>query len=272
MNNDAIGVFDSGVGGLTAVKELNRLMPNENIVYFGDIARVPYGSRSKETILRYAEQDIKFLKTKNVKMIIAACGTVSSVVPKDFEKEIKFTGVVTPSAQAACCATNNNRIGIIGTSASINSGAYMRAIKNLKPDAFIRGVACPLFVPLVENGFTERDNKITRAVAELYLKPLIEAEVDTIIMGCTHYPIIKDIIADVVGEKVRLISAGQEAAKLVYAELTAAGMLTDREEKGENQYFVSDSTELFTENAKIFLEHPVNEGVFKVDIDTLTNL
>lgn len=272
MNNDAIGVFDSGTGGLTAVKELNRLLPNENIIYFGDIARVPYGTRSKETVLKYAEQDIRFLKKKKVKMIIAACGTVSTVVPKDFETEIKFTGVVIPAVQAACSATKNGRIGVIGTTASIKSGAYGRAIRNLRPDAFVVGNPCPLLVPLVENGFIERDNKVTKMVVEKYLKPITDAGADTIIMGCTHYPIIKDIIGDTVGKGIKLISAGEEAAKLVCAELTASEMLTEREEKGTNQYYVSDSTELFTEIAGIFLGHTIKDEVSEVNIDELTSL
>lgn len=274
MNNAPIGVFDSGLGGLTAVKELNRILPHENIVYFGDTARLPYGSRSRETILKYAEQDVKFIKQHNVKYIIAACGTVSSAVGQDthFGGDIPFTGVVLPAAQAASTATRTGRIGVIGTSATIKSGAYGRAIRAINPEVSVIGNACPLFVHLVECGFTARDNKITRLAAEQYLKPIRDENVDVLIMGCTHYPVIKDIIADYMGSDVTLISPGEEAAKHVLAALTESESLADREEAGEIKYYSSDSPEMFAENAHSFLGGQFGGNVERVSIDELTSL
>ncbi len=267
MNNDAIGVFDSGIGGLTAVKELNSIMPNENIIYFGDTARIPYGSRSKETIIKYAEEDINFLKSHKIKMIIAACGTVSSTIgAKNMVDDIPFTGVLLPAAQAACGATRNGKIGVIGTYATIKSGSYAKTIKTIRPNTFVVGNPCPLLVHLVENGFTDRNNKVTIMVLEQYLEPIKNEGVDTLILGCTHYPIIKDIIADIMGDGVSLISPGEEAAKYTYNCLLEKEMLTDREDKGQNMFYVSDSVELFEENAKQFLGYKVDGDVKKADI------
>ena len=270
MNNDAIGVFDSGIGGLTAVKELNKILPNENIIYFGDTARIPYGSRSRETILKYAMQDTAFLRSHKIKMLIAACGTVSSIVgSKPLVEDIPYTGVLLPAAQAACGATKNGRIGVIGTVATIKSGSYAKIIKTIRPSSFVVGNSCPLFVPLVENGFTGIENKVTRMVAEQYLEPIKNEGVDTLILGCTHYPIISDIIADIMGDGVTLISSGEEAAKYAYNCLLEKDMLTEREEKGKNEFYVSDSVELFEENAKQFLGHKVEGEVFKGDVHNL---
>lgn len=267
MNNDAIGVFDSGIGGLTAVKELNKLLPNENIIYFGDTARVPYGSRSRETVMKYARQDVEFLRKHKIKMIIAACGTVSSVVgTKSLVTDIPFTGVILPAVQAACGATKNGRIGVIGTPATIKSGSFGKAVKNINPHAFVIGNPCPLFVHLVENGYTDRNNKITKLAAEEYLAPIKAEGVDTLILGCTHYPVIKDIISDIMGNDVTLISPGAEAAKYAQSCLMEKDMLSDRTESGKNTYYVSDSTELFEENAKHFLEHAVEGEVFSCSL------
>ncbi|MGN0612543.1 MAG: glutamate racemase [Porcipelethomonas sp.] len=267
MNNDAIGVFDSGIGGLTAVKELNQLLPNENIIYFGDTARVPYGSRSRETVLKYAKEDIAFLRKHKIKMIIAACGTVSSVVSaKPPVDDMPFTGVIHPTVQAACSATRNGRIGVIGTPATIRSGCYGKAIKSINPHARVIGNPCPLFVHLVENGYIQRDNPITILAAKEYLEPIKAEGVDTLILGCTHYPVIKDIIADIMGPDVKLISSGAEAAKFAYNCLMEKDMLSDREEKGKNTFYVSDSTALFEENAKNFLGHTVDGEVFSCSL------
>lgn len=271
MNNNAIGVFDSGLGGLTCVKELNKLIPNENIIYFGDNARVPYGARGKETILEYARQDIAFIKKHNVKMIIAACGTVSSVLGsgKTSDGDVAFSGVLLPAAQTACSVTKNGKIGVIGTDATIKSGSYGKAIRSIRPDVKVMGNSCPLFVPLVENGFTDRDNPVTKLVVEQYLSPLKKEGVDTLILGCTHYPIIRDTIADYMGETVTLISSGEEVAKYAYNMLLRNDMLTDREEVGTNTYYTSDSVELFEENAHAFLGNSINGKIYKVGIDEL---
>lgn len=271
MNHDAIGVFDSGIGGLTAVKELNRLLPHENIVYFGDTARIPYGTRSKETILTYANQDIAFLKKRGVKMIIAACGTVSSVIGASPEAagDIPFTGVLLPAAQAACGATKTGRIGVIGTPATIRSGSYGKAIRAIRPGTFVVGNACPLFVPLAENGFTARDNEVARLVAKQYLAPVIAENVDALILGCTHYPLLQDIIGDIMGDGVKLISPGEEAAKFAAALLTEREMLSEREEEGENTFYSSDSVELFSEHTKSFLGEELKGKVLKADLEEL---
>ena len=270
MNNDAIGVFDSGIGGLTAVKELNELLPNENIIYFGDTARIPYGTRSKETIIKYTNQATNFLKSHKVKMIIIACGTASSVLNAcEPITEIPFTGVVLPAVQAACGATRLGKIGVIGTPATIKSGSYGKAIRTIRPDTFVAGNPCPLFVPLVENGFVGKNNEVARLVAKQYLAPIIAEKVDTLILGCTHYPLLEDIIADIMGDGVTLISAGKEAAKYASAILTEKELLSDRTDLGTNEFYVSDSVEMFTDNAKHYLGHPVAGAVHKVDIDTL---
>ena len=262
MNNDAIGVFDSGVGGLTAVNELNKLMPNENIIYFGDTARIPYGRRSRETVLKYANEDIAFLRKHKIKMIIAACGTVSSVIgTSSLVDDMPFTGVLLPAAQAACSMTKNGKIGVIGTSATIRSGSFAKAIKTIRPGTSVIGNPCPLFVHLVENGYTDRNNKVTRLVAEEYLAPIKAEGVDTLILGCTHYPLIEDIIADYMGDSVTLISSGKEAAKYAEICLMEKDLLTDRTEKGCNKFYVSDSVELFEENARHFLRSEIKGEV-----------
>lgn len=266
-NNYAIGVFDSGMGGLTAVKELNVLLPGEDIIYFGDTARIPYGSRSRETVLKYAKEDVAFLKKHKIKMIIAACGTVSSVIgSKPLVEDMPFTGVLLPTAQAACATTKIGKIGVIGTPATIHSGSFGKAIKAINPHAKVIGNACPLFVHLVENGYTSKDCKITRLAAEEYLEPIKAEGVDTLILGCTHYPVIKDIIADIMGDHVKLISPGVEAAKYAQSCLMSADLLNENEDTGKNVFYVSDSKALFEENAKHFLEHPVSGEVFSCNL------
>lgn len=264
----AIGVFDSGMGGLTCVAEIMKLMPNENIIYFGDTARVPYGNRSRETILEYARQDVNFVKNHDVKMIIAACGTVSSAVgqAKDFGGGVPFTGVVIPAVQAACAATRSGRIGVIGTAATIRSGAYGKAIRTIRQDAVIIGNACPLFVPLVENGITDKDDIVVKTMVSRYLEPIKRENVDTLILGCTHYPLLRDAIAEYMGEGVKLISSGAEAAKYTMNMLAMNNMLSSRSENGHVTYFTSDSKELFESNAHAFIGS-LNGSVEQISID-----
>ncbi|WP_101908790.1 glutamate racemase [Marasmitruncus massiliensis] len=268
MDNRAIGIFDSGLGGLTTVKELRRLLPNEHIIYFGDNGRVPYGNRGRETIRKYAMQDIRLLLSHDVKLVIAACGTVSSMMTPEMQNSIglPFSGVVLPSAQAACAASSTGQIGVIGTTATVRSGAYGRAIRAIRPEARVFGNACPLFVPLVENGFIQPDNEITLKVAKLYLEPMIESNVDTLILGCTHYPIIYDIINQVLDYKVTLIDPGREVAKWAQNFLTSSGIL--REGEGSCEYYVSDSPELFSDTAAIFLGGDIQGEVEQIDIDS----
>ena len=255
MDNRAIGIFDSGLGGLTAVKEMRRLLPNENIIYFGDTARIPYGSRSKETIIKYAVQDIDFLLKQDVKVVLAACGTVSSTYPpSEAEKlNVPYLGVVEPAAVAAVAATKNHKIGIIGTKATVKSGSYGIAIKKMLPEVEIFQNACPLFVPVIEAGYIEKGNEITTILVKEYLTPLKDAGVDVIIMGCTHYPIIAEMISEVMGDGVTLISSGLESAKAVKHLLEANEAETTSKAAGISKFYVSDTPDSFVEIGGVFL-------------------
>lgn len=267
MSAQPIGVFDSGLGGLTAVKQLRAIMPHENIVYFGDTGRVPYGNRSVGTIRRYAAQDANFLLSNNVKMVIAACGTVSSAAPEVGENlPVPYTGVIAPTARAAAQATKNGRIGVIGTRATILSCSYKKEIEKINSDIKVFQKECPLFVPIVEEGFISLDDPIARLTVERYLEVLKKEKVDTIILGCTHYPILKAVIGEYVGSDVKLIDSGKETA--IYAEtlLREKGLLNESREEGECKFFVSDRTEGFSDIASIFLHSNIGENVSRVDI------
>ncbi len=265
MDNRPIGVFDSGLGGLSCVKEIMRLMPNENIIYFGDTGRVPYGSRSQETLMKYVSQDIRFLKSFDIKMIIIACGTASSaVLPWHGKDDIKIMGVVEPASKAAASITKNGKIGVLGTSATIKYGRYVEKIKELRPNTEIIQKACPMFVPLVENGYT--NSEVTRIIAREYLKDIKAFGVDTLILGCTHYPLLKDVIREVMGDDVALINSGATAAECAADVLKSCDMLSDAKE-GEYKYFVSDASEDFTKLGGLFLERPIVEDVEKIDIE-----
>lgn len=266
MDNRCIGVFDSGLGGLTCVKEIISLLPNENIVYFGDTGRVPYGTRSAETIIKYTESDIRFLMQFDPKIIIIACGTASTtaleVVRKKFD--VNIMGVVDPSATAAALATKNGRIGVIGTSRSINSGKYEEALKAINSQFEVFSNACPLFVPLVENGYL--DKKATYLIAEEYLAPIINAGVDTIILGCTHYPLISKVIGDIAGEGVTLIDPGKETARNIRSTLEA-GEIYPSGGTPVHRFYISDKVETFTEMAEMFLQQKITGKVEKIDIE-----
>ena len=268
MDSRPIGVFDSGLGGLTTVRELCRLLPGEDIVYFGDTGRVPYGSRSKETIIRYARQDVAFLRTFDLKLIVIACGTVSTTALDILANEnpIPVLGVVAPAAAAAAETTQNGRIGLIGTQASIRSGAYEALIRKADPAAQVTAQPCPLFVPLVENGRFRPGDIVIETVAGEYLAPLKEAGVDTLVLGCTHYPLLQDVIAAQMGPQVRLVNAGAEGARAAAARLTAGGALSGKTEGGSCRYFVSDRQEDFSRLASIFLGWDVTGAVGQVDI------
>ena len=268
MDHRAIGVFDSGLGGLTVVKELHKILPNENIVYLGDTGRVPYGSRSRETIIKYAMEDIAFLKSRDVKMIVAACGTVSSTLPREISDHlgVPYADVVRPSAQEACRLTKQGRVGVVGTSASIRSNSYGRTISSLRPEVQVFGNACPLLVHVVENGLVQSDNQIARLSVEMYLKPLIEEKIDTLILGCTHYPILYDIFDDLLNHEVALIDPGKCTARYVKDVLTAQGMLSDRKELGSTDYNVTDQVSGFEQTASLFLGEPVNGSLNRVEL------
>ena len=264
MKNNPIGVFDSGLGGLTAVREIQRIMPGEDIIYFGDTGRVPYGTRSRETIIRYTKDDIDFLLRHDIKFIIAACGTASSVaLPVLRDKyDIKIMGVLESACRKAVEVTKNRRIGVIGTSGTVKSGKYGEIIKELNPDLEVFSNACPMFVPLVENGYAE--SEAAMIIAKDYLKPLKEANVDTLILGCTHYPLLTKVISAIMGEEVKLLSPGALAAEEAKRYLEENNLLSDREE-GKSEFYVSDSVESFVELGGVFLGKPIESKVHKAE-------
>lgn len=257
MDNRPIGVFDSGVGGLTAVRQLQQLLPGEDIVYFGDTGRVPYGTRSPETIIQYAQQDVRFLLSRDVKYLLAACGTISSILPRSWTDAlpVPYRGVLDAAVRAAVKASKTGRIGVIGTPATIKSGSYQQRIAALRPDAQVFANPCPMFVPLVENGYVEVGNPVTTSIAKEYLAPLKAAGVDTLIMGCTHYPLISGIIYEVMEGQAVLIDPGREAALETCSILEQEGLLSEEGRTGRSEYFVSDLPENFESAMTRFL-HP----------------
>ncbi|MBQ8000433.1 MAG: glutamate racemase [Ruminococcus sp.] len=266
--NMAIGVFDSGLGGLSAVKELMNVLPCESIVYFGDTGRVPYGSRSRETIAKYAQQDVNFLLENNVKLIIAACGTVSSVATDLYTTvPVPYTGVVNPTAQAAAEATKNGRIGVIGTSATISSHSYKKKLQEINPEFEVFEQDCPLFVPLVENGFTDPEDIIVKSVVERYTAELKKKGVDTVILGCTHYPLLKDAIGKAMGEGVTLIDSGRATALYTAELLKEKGLECESKVEGKYRFFVSDTPHNFEKIAGMFLGRDVRSQVTQIDIE-----
>ena len=260
LKDAPIGVFDSGFGGLTVVREIMRQIPNEKIVYFGDTARVPYGSKSKETVTRFSRQITNFLKTQNVKTIVVACNTASAYALDELEKEvdIPMIGVVKPGAKVAADVTKNGKVGVIATSATIGSEIYTTYIKQLKPEVSVTGKACPLFVPLVEEGLLE--DPVTDEIASRYLLELIDIDIDTLILGCTHYPLIRNTIQRVVGDKVTLVNPAYETARELKLLLEEKGILQDKKpDLGENRYqfFVSDGAEKFKTFANSILKYGI---------------
>ncbi len=267
MDNRPIGVFDSGLGGLTCVREIMKIMPNEDVIYFGDTGRVPYGSRGRETLLKYVRQDIRFLENFDIKMIIIACGTASSAALPWISSEFKtgIIGVVEPAAKAAVKATKAKRIGVLGTSGTVKSGKYPEYIKSICSEAEVFQKACPMFVPLVENGYSS--SQVTKIIAEEYLAEIKEQNVDTLILGCTHYPLLKQVIGEIMGESVTLIDSGAAGADCALELLTERDMLCEKTEGGSHRYFVSDATEDFAKLGGMFLSRPIQETVHKVDIE-----
>ena len=261
MDQRAIGVFDSGLGGLTAVRHLQDLLPDENIVYFGDTGRVPYGTRSRDTIRRYTEEDCRLLLDRDVKFIIAACGTVSSVAPDLLEQlPVPAIGVVSPTAEAAVKATKNKKIGILGTAATINSASFEKAILALNPTIEVTATPCPLFVSLVESGWIAEDDEVAIPMVRRYLAAVKAAGVDTLILGCTHFPLLAPIIRAELGNTVTLIDSGRETASLCAKLLREKDALAQRD-GGSAQFYVSDQPEGFSRVAEIFLGKSVRETV-----------
>ena len=246
--NAPIGVFDSGVGGLTVAREIMRQIPNERIVYFGDTARVPYGSKSKDIITKYSRQIIRFLLTENVKAIVIACNTASAFALDTMQKEfdIPIIGVLKPGAKVAAKTTVNGRIGLIGTEGTIHSGMYAQFIKSIKPDVEVIGKPCPLFVPLVEEGMLH--DTITDQVAERYLSTLKDKNIDTLIMGCTHYPLLRSTIRRVMGESVNLVNPAYETAielKKLLENKNLANVCDVDSPSSMYRFYVSDAAEKF---------------------------
>lgn len=265
MDTRPIGVFDSGLGGLTVVRRLLEELPNEDIVYFGDTGRVPYGTRSPDTINRYTAEDCRFLRRHDVKMIIAACGTASSVGAQVLSAQpVPAIGVVEATAKAAANATRSGRIGVIGTAATVQTDAFGVAIRAYASQARVFSQACPLFVSLVENGWIAEDDEVTIATAKRYLAPLMEAQIDTLIMGCTHFPLLAPILQNVLGNDVVLIDSGGAAAGAAKDLLTARDMLAERD-GGSCRFFVSDTPQGFATVAEMFLGREVATDVERID-------
>lgn len=264
MEKRAIGVFDSGLGGLTVVKELIKLLPNEKIVYFGDTARVPYGSKSEKVVIKYSKEIVEFLKTKDIKILVIACNTASAMALEEVRKmvDIPVIGVIKPGSRRAVKTSTNKKIGVIGTQGTVNSGTYEKEIKELNNDIEVYQKACPLFVPLIEEGLL--NDKVTFEMAERYLKDL-KNKIDTLVLGCTHYPLIKDTLKKVVGDEIILIDSAEETAIEVREILYSKRLL--RSDNGSiNEFYVSDAMEKFAEIGEVFLGEKL-QHIETIDIE-----
>ena len=253
MNRRPVGVFDSGVGGLTVVHELMRQLPHESLIYFGDTARVPYGNKSPDTVRRYSREILDFLVKRDVKLVVVACNTASAHALVDLMQvsPVPVQGVIEPGARAAVQASRSGRIGVIGTAGSMRSGAYERAILKLAPGSRVSQRACPLFVPFVEEGWLE--HSATRLVAEEYLAPLREEGIDTLVLGCTHYPLLKPLLSQVMGPDIRLIDSAEETAAAVSRELGSSTLHAPADAEGRAHFVVSDAPEQFARVGGAFL-------------------
>lgn len=267
--SNPIGIFDSGVGGLTVVREVWEQLPNESVVYFGDTARVPYGPKSPETVQRYAREATAFLLSRGVKLVVVACNTATAHAAEILSRElpVPVVGVIRPGAKAAVQATRTARIGVIGTAGTIASGAYDRELRQLLPNAWIYAQACPLFVPLVEEGWT--DHEATRLIANEYLRPLRELDVDTLILGCTHYPLLRHVIAAAMGPGVRLVDSAEETAAEVRRILIENDLLRKDATPPVHSFVVSDSPVRFREFGRRFLGDRIHQ-IERVDVDGYT--
>ncbi|MGI6070193.1 MAG: glutamate racemase [Blautia sp.] len=254
-----IGVFDSGVGGLTVAREIMRNLPSEKIVYFGDTARVPYGSKSKDTVLRYSRQIIRFLQTEHVKAIVVACNTASAFAMDEIQEELEIPvlGVIEPGAKVAAQVTKNDRIGVIGTVGTISSGIHQQYLQSLKPSVQVFGKACPLFVPLVEEGWMK--DPVTVEVARRYLASLQQQDIDTLILGCTHYPLLRSTIREIMGDCVALVNPAYETALELRRLLGDMDLLSlgQREEEFPYRFYVSDLADKFKKFANSILPYDV---------------
>ncbi len=261
-----IGIFDSGIGGLTVVRQIHRVLPHEDLVYLGDTARVPYGTKSPGTVVRFACEDTQFLVQQNVKAVVVACNTVSAWALPTLERKfsVPVFGVIIPGAQAALKRSRTRRIGVIGTSTTIRSQAYGRAILARDDSAKVFARACPLLVPLVEEGWL--NNNITQAILRAYLSPMLRRRIDTLVLGCTHYPLLKAAIRGVVGRKIALVDSAESCAQFLSERLDGTKLLArTRRRAGIIQPFVTDEVERFDALAKRFLDAPT-KAAWKVDL------
>jgi len=265
-----IGFFDSGIGGLTVVKAVSQLLPNENIVYFGDTARVPYGSKSNDTVVEYSIQAANFLLRKNIKLMVVACNTASSVALKELKRflTIPVIGMIEPGSKLALRESGNGKIGVIGTNATINNKAYSQELKKLNPKLKVFEKACPLFVPIAEEGWI--DHKATELIAREYLTELKSKKIDSLVLGCTHYPILADVIQKVMGKSVKLVDSGTPAAHLVEEYLNGRGLRNISNQIGKREFYVSDIPSRFKEIAERFLGRKITH-LHKVELDELVN-
>ncbi len=264
LSANAIGVFDSGVGGLTVLHELRRLLPGENLVYLGDTARVPYGTKSPETVCTYSQQAAEFLLGKQVKMIVVACNTASSFALERLQQQlpVPVVGVILPGARCAVRLSRRHVVGVIGTHGTVSSDAYPRALKALQPDMTVVSEPCPLFVPLAEEGWAE--HPVARQIAREYLAPLLERQIDTLVLGCTHYPLLKPTLRQVLPDTVQLVDSAQETAQEVKELLTAQGLLNPAA-RGSWTFYVTDVPTRFVQVGQGFLGDPV-EPVTRISL------
>jgi glutamate racemase len=268
MDERPIGIFDSGVGGLTVMREIMEQLPYENLIYFGDTARLPYGSRSEQTIRKYSYQCASFLMSKNVKTIVIACNTASSIALEYLQNSFSLPviGVIDPGARSAAAATKNDRIGVIGTTATINSGAYQKKIMEYRHNAEVIGIPCPLFVPIIEEGW--EFSSVAELTAEKYLNELVEHDVDTLVLGCTHYPILRYTIKKIVGPDIKLVNPAFEAAKDLKKLLTDKNIMNENFSQPSCEYYVSDAPDRFRMIAGNFLKKDI-ENLHEIAIDNL---
>ena len=264
-DNRPVGVFDSGIGGLTVLREIWKTVPDESTIYFGDNSRSPYGTKSRSTIIRYSLQNMKFLESKGVKMIVVACNTASAYAYEELKKRagVPVVEVVTPGADVACRATKNGKIGIIATKGTISTGVYKKAVEDRAEELGMKNIeiyqqACPLFVSLAEEGWW--DKEVTKLTAEEYLKPLKDAGVDTLVMACTHYPLLSKVIQEVMGDNVVLVNTGEATAKVVKELLDKEGTASVGNNNPVREFYTSDEPELFEQVATPFLGEGLPSG------------
>lgn len=266
MSEFAIGVFDSGVGGLTVLRELRSQLPDETLIYLGDTARVPYGTKSSPTVLRYARESARFLLAQRVKLLVVACNTASAVALDELTKQnqVPVVGVIEPGARRALEVTRNGRIGVVGTEGTVRSGAYERALLAARPGVVVHAAACPLFVPLAEEGWA--NHEVARLVAREYLSPLLAKGIDTLVLGCTHYPLLKQMLQEVAGPEVQLVDSAQETAKAVASQLRDRHLLCQTTSAQPPRYFVTDIPDRFERVGGSFLGEKL-QGVTTVCLE-----